>query len=171
MNTSDQSNCMLLTTSQSNHSTWWIAHVSHIKNQRQQSSLLAICLMKEVSNPQTSVHCTHSVCVPVCLWTQVMPVTFLWILRFCIQISISSISSSCKRSSHTSPQFCSSTSDSHCTRGSESTQGPRSFITLPVSSQYTQPGSSHRVVRQCSACQLSTCPGQGWSGRGLQWDT
>lgn len=67
-------------------------------------------------------------------------------------------------------QFCTSSSDSHCTRGSESTQGPRSFIMLPVSSQYTQPESSHRVVLRCSACQLSTCPGQGWSGRGLQRD-
>lgn len=43
-------------------------------------------------------------------------------------------------------KFCASSSGSHCTRGSGSTQGPRSLITLPVSSQCMQPESSRLVV-------------------------
>lgn len=49
-------------------------------------------------------------------------------------------------------QFCANSSGSRCTQGGGSAQGPKSFITLPVSSQYTQPESSHCVVQRFSNC-------------------
>lgn len=55
-------------------------------------------------------------------------------------------------------KFCASSSGSHCTWGSGSTQGPRSLITLPVSSQCMQPESSSLVAQPFPTVHMS------WAG-------
>lgn len=60
--------------------------------------------------------------------------------------------------------FCTSSSDSHCTRSSEPTQGPRSFITLPPLI------TEHRVRRQPPCCSAPPCsPTVHMSWAGLKW--
>lgn len=63
-------------------------------------------------------------------------------------------------------QFRTCSSDSHCTRSSESTQGPRSYITLPLPSLITVQ-AARKQPPCCSALQCLLTVPMSWAR--LKW--